>query len=410
MLKKTKLERQLWIDIMLTLLALELMSYFYYGVRALVLGGMCIGISFVTELISLRLMKRHFTADDLTCTSDALLIALMLPASFEYLPAAVACVFAVSVAKNIFGGRHNMLFSPAAAAYTFLITSWGREMLLYPAPHDKIGILGTADELVTSASHYYNLSGKMNCTDFELIMGNISGPQGAVNVLLVAVAAAVLLLRGSISSGAFTGVISGTCLLAYVTPSAYSVSESVRYSLVNNMVLFAAVYIVSDKRIAPRKNIYAFFYGLFIGVVSYIIVLTTARENAIIMVSVLFTPAALFLRNVEDAIDKQLLQEPQPETVPEAAAEVIDEKADTEAESGSDPVSEAVSAAEELLKELTSEDTSDIVSSGSETDSDNKVVMSEEISILSGSDFDYAADETSLYTGGHPEDKEGEYE
>jgi hypothetical protein len=69
------------------------------------------------------------------------------------------------------------------------------------------------------------------------------------------------------------------------------------------MVLFAAVYIVSDVRIAPKRNYYAFFYGLFIGVISYVLVLTEAKENAIVIVSVLFTPIALGFKNLEKKIE-----------------------------------------------------------------------------------------------------------
>ena len=84
--------------------------------------------------------------------------------------------------------------------------------------------------------------------------------------------------------------------------------DSIKFPLVTNMVLFAAVYIVSDKRIAPRRHYYAFFYGLFIAMTSYIIVLTTAKENAIVIVALLFTPIALAFKNLEKRIDDLEIQ------------------------------------------------------------------------------------------------------
>ena len=112
---KTKSDRFIWIDIMVTLLTLELMDYFYYGVRAAVLGSVCAAASVAAEMICLRLMHRKFTADDLTCVSDALILSLMLPAVLDLKIAALACVFAAVSVTNIFGGRLNMIFSPAAA-------------------------------------------------------------------------------------------------------------------------------------------------------------------------------------------------------------------------------------------------------------------------------------------------------
>lgn len=303
MLKKARKDRHIWLDIMLTLLALELMSYFYYGIRSVVLAAVCIVSASAAEIISIRLMNRRFSADDLTCTSDALIIALMFPAVMDYKIAAIASVFAIVVAKNIFGGRINMIFSPAAAAYVFVLTSWGRKLLQYTEPHVKTGIFEKPEVLVNSASHTFDLTGTFKHSDFEILLGNFSGPSGAVSILLLAVAAVVLMFRRSISVGAFLGTIFGTGFFAVVTPAVSSKTDSLKYSLVTNMVLFAAVYIVSDKRIAPKRDYYAFFYGLFIGVFSYVIVLTGAKENAIVIVSVLFTPAALGFKNLEKRIE-----------------------------------------------------------------------------------------------------------
>ena len=288
---------------MLTLLTLELMAYFYYGVRSLVLAAVCVSVSAAAEIVSVRLMKRKFSADDLTCTSDALIIALMFPSVMDYKIAAIATLFAVVAAKNIFGGRINMIFSPAAAAYVFVLTSWGRKLLQYTEPHVKTGVFDEPEVLVNSASHTFNLSGTFRYSDLEILLGNFSGPAGAVSILLLAVAAVILMFRRSISAGAFLGTLFGTGFFAVVTPAVSSKADSLKYSLVTNMVLFAAIYIVSDVRIAPKRDYYAFFYGLFIGVFSYVLVLTGAKENAIVIVSVLFTPVALGFKNLEKRID-----------------------------------------------------------------------------------------------------------
>ena len=324
MLKKAKKERHIWLDTMITLLALELMAYFYYGLRAAALGVMCLLVSFAAEFVSLRLMGRKFIADDLTCTSDALILSLMLPASIDYTIAALACVFAVVAAKNVFGGRHNMIFSPAAAAYVFILTSWSRKLLMFPEPHTQLGIFEKPDELVKSASSSFNLTGKMDYTDIEILIGNFSGPAGTVSILLLVISAVMLIFRGDISSGAFLGSISGTGLFALISPVGYSREDSFCYSLVTNMVLFASVYIIADKRIAPKRDYFAFFYGFFIAVFAYIIVLTTGKENAIVMVSVLFTPVSLGFKNLEKKIQLAADEELRAEAAKKAEEALIE--------------------------------------------------------------------------------------
>lgn len=296
-------ERYIWLDTLLTLLTLEIMAYFYYGLHSAALAVVCLVSSLAAEFVCLRLMNRPFTADDLTVTTDALIISMMLPAVFDYAPAAIGCVFAVAAAKNLFGGRTNMLFSPAAAAYVFLYTSWKGQVLLFQQPHDTVGIFGATDSLVNSASHVFNTTGKFNYSGFELIMGNFPGPSGSVCILLLLIAAVILLFRRDISVGTFIGTMIGYAVMSAISPCAETFGSSLKLSVCTNMVLFAAVYIVSDRRIAPQKNFYAVFYGFFVAVVAYVITATSAKENAIVIVSVLFTPIALGLRNLENKID-----------------------------------------------------------------------------------------------------------
>ena len=304
MLNKAKQERLIWLDIIITLITSQIMAYFYYGLRSAVVAGTAIVTAAAAELVCLRLMEKKFTADDLTCTSDAMILALMLPAVIDYKILTIACVFAIVVAKNIFGGRKNMIFSPAAAGYVFMLTSWKSQVLQFTEPHVHTGVFEKATNLVSSASHTFNISGKLDYSNFELLMGNFTGPAGSAYVLLLGVSALILLFRRDISAGAFIGSIGGTVLMSVLSPTADTLRTSVKYALITNMVLYASVYIVADKRIAPRKDYYAFFYGLFIAIVSYIVVLTMAKENAIIIVSLLFTPVALAFKNLEKRIEK----------------------------------------------------------------------------------------------------------
>ena len=291
-----------WLDIMITLLTLEVMSYFFYGIRIVIMSGMCIAAFAAAEFISLRLMHRKFTADDLSCTSDALIIALMMPACIDMKLPVLACIFAAVAAKNVFGGRRNMIFSPAAAAYLFLFTSWRNDLLSYPQPHVKPELFGKTADLVNSASYTYNTSGTMSATDYEILFGNFSGPVGAVSILLLAVSAVILILRKDISAGAFVGTITGTSVVAYLCPIAATGAASVKFALVTNMVLFAGIYIISDVRTAPTGSYHAFFYGFFVSAAACIVAITTGRENMIVIMSVLFTPLALAFRNFEKRI------------------------------------------------------------------------------------------------------------
>ncbi|MDE6780199.1 MAG: RnfABCDGE type electron transport complex subunit D [Ruminococcus sp.] len=296
MLKRSRPEKSVLSDILLTLVTLETMAYFYYGTRALALAGVCAGCSLAAEIISLRLMGRSFRIQDAGCIADGLIISLMIPAVTDFRIAGTAAIFAVII-KNVLGGRFNMIFSRAAVAYVFMLTSWENEIMRFTEPHVRTAVAEVPEKLIDSASHIYNLTGKFDYTDLEILWGNFAGASGMTSILLLAVSAVILILRRDISAGAFIGTVAGTVIFAVIT------STSVTYSIVTNAVLFTAIYIIADRRVAPVNDFYAFFYGIFIAMFSFIIVLTTAKENAIIIISVLFTPVALGFRNLEHTID-----------------------------------------------------------------------------------------------------------
>jgi Na+-translocating ferredoxin:NAD+ oxidoreductase RnfD subunit len=120
---------------------------------------------------------------------------------------------------------------------------------------------------------------------------------------MLLIAAVILLFRRDISAGAFMGTMIGYAVMSAISPCAETFAASLKLSVCTNMVLFSAIYIISDRRIAPQKNYYAVFYGFFIAVVAYVITVTSAKENAIVIVSVLFTPVALGLKNLEKKIE-----------------------------------------------------------------------------------------------------------
>ncbi len=302
-MKAVRRERFVSLDIMITLSALETMAFFYYGSHALAVGLMCMTASLAVEIVSLRLVNRKFTADNLSCVADGLVTALMFSAVMDYRLAVVGTIFG-AVIKNVFGGRENMIFSASAVSYVFLLTSWKNRLLQFPQPHTLTGVLDDIkiSDLTVSASHEFNSTGKFDFSDFEILLGNFSGPCGAVSILLLIISAVILILRRDISAGAFTGFIGGTVLMACVYPVCGSVSDSVKYTLCTNMVLFSAVYIISDRRISPENNISALIYGFFISVFSYTLTSVNAQENAVVTVSLLLTPLALFLKNVEGVI------------------------------------------------------------------------------------------------------------
>lgn len=298
-----------WVDIIITLASLEVMAYFYYGVRTLIMAGLCMSVSFVCDWVAVWFMKKKYVPDDLMSLADGLAISLMMPASIDFRIPMISCAFAVLVGKNLFGGRKNIIFSPCAVGYLFALTSWGNKILMYPSPESRLQINAENAVLSHSLSYYFNNAGNISISDFDLLIGNFRGAMGTVSILLLIISAVVLVFRKAISAGAFTGIISGIIFMSCIVPLSESRFETLKYIISTNMLLFASIYIVSDKRVAPLNNYYAFFYGLFTAFTAYIIILTTAKENMLPAVSVIMTPVALIIKSIQLKADKYASEE-----------------------------------------------------------------------------------------------------
>lgn len=344
---KIKQERFIRMDIFITLLALEIMAYFYYGFRAVMIAGLCIIVSFVCEYFSIIAMKKKFTADDIGCITDGFIIALMMPPSVDYKIPVIACIFMNIAGKNIFGGRKNIIFSPAAVGYLFALTSWGKQILEYPNPFAKTELFDGSQKLVHSASYVFNTTGKLSVTDYDIIMGNFAGPMGTVSILLLLITSFVLLFRRDISVGAFVGFIVGTLFMGLIAPVGENTFENLKYLIATNMTIYAAVFIVSDTRTAPRKLHFAFFYGIFIALTSYILLLTTGIENPAVIIAVLFAPVSLGFKNLENKIDKLIAEE-------NAEAEAV-EAIVTETRKLSNEISEEYEKSQEQISDIANE-------------------------------------------------------
>ena len=89
-----------------------------FGPRALFLVVFCAVISMFTEMVCQKLMQKETTYTDGSAMLTGVLLALNLPATLPLWEAAIGCVFAIAVVKQLFGGlrqpRHYRTSVPAA--------------------------------------------------------------------------------------------------------------------------------------------------------------------------------------------------------------------------------------------------------------------------------------------------------
>ena len=191
---------RLMLDVIIALLPALCCSVYFFGTRALFLTGTCIAACLVTEGLCRLAMKRENTIGDLSAVLTGLLLALNLPPDLPIWMAAVGGVFAIGVAKQVFGGLGYNPFNPALSARAFMLisftgamTTWSSSAWTLSAGNVEASTTATPLALIKKGAEGFDWSQAALIKD--LFIGNVNGCIGEVSALALLIGAGYLLVR-----------------------------------------------------------------------------------------------------------------------------------------------------------------------------------------------------------------------
>ncbi|MEA5012672.1 MAG: RnfABCDGE type electron transport complex subunit D [Angelakisella sp.] len=242
-------------DALITLLALYFIAWYYYGIRAVVLGCVSVATCWVADALCTLLRKAPVNRYDYSPAVTGLIIPLLLPASVEYKVVVAAGLFAICIVKQAFGGLGSNIFNPAAGGLAFVIACWGTKLFSYPSPFSVLPVTGVITEKLTNGAAYtLSLGGVPPYDTTSIVLGLLPGPMGTTNILVVGACLLYLMFRGTVR---FTQsmVFLGTAALwaAFLPRIPGSPLMSVFYELCATPLLFAAAFLFSDPVTTPRR-------------------------------------------------------------------------------------------------------------------------------------------------------------
>jgi len=119
----SSVDRIMW-DVVMALSPALLAAIFFFGLDALRLVGVCVATCLLTEWGCRKLMKRPNTLSDWSAVVTGILLAFNLPPGLPTWMAVAGSVFAIAIAKQVFGGLGYNPFNPALAARAFMLISF----------------------------------------------------------------------------------------------------------------------------------------------------------------------------------------------------------------------------------------------------------------------------------------------
>jgi electron transport complex protein RnfD len=263
-------------------------SIYFFGMRALLLAGVCVCFSIVTEMAIVQfLLKRKSTVNDLSAVVSGLLLALTLPPQLPLWMAAIGAIFAMSVAKWAFGGLGNNFINPALAGWAFLMAAYPTAMNLTCAPGTGTihGMATMIDGLTaaTPLAMYKQalMLGKLNALDLEaslanLFIGNVGGSIGETSAIALLAGAMFLGYKHIIGFRIpFTFVFTVFILFWFNNGSGELFSSEALivpvFQVLSGGLLLGALFMATDMVTSPVTRWGKTIFGVGCGVLTFII-------------------------------------------------------------------------------------------------------------------------------------------
>ncbi len=257
-------------DVIIALMPLYAMAFYFYGLRALVLGAVSVITCLAADTMGDAISNRGLNIRDYSPIVTGLIIPMLLPVSINYKIVITAAIFASLVAKQPFGGVGQNVFNPAASGVAFAIICWPKEVFSYPLPLERIPVFGAMTvKLAGSTAHTIKLGG-IPTTDFmDMLLGNFRGPMGATNILVLITCLLFLTVRRAASTKMTAAYLLGAASVAFFLPRAGMGNfESIAYELMSGCLFFGGVFLLNDPVTSPKRKSSKLVYGLITGIVS----------------------------------------------------------------------------------------------------------------------------------------------
>ena len=292
-----KTELSYFVDALFCLLALVVMSVFYYGYRVLIVTSISVVVCYATDFLCSYLRNKKYVFNDYTSITGGFILALLMPASIPYGVIIIAAVVVTVIGKQAFGGNDNLIFNPVAVGYSLVTLCWNKVMLMFPSPA-PLGQLSLASQISETQSH--SLTYLINTGNIpflyrlDILLGRFKGPMGTSFIVILFVCLFCLVLRKSASIFTVVSSLMTLVIGAGLFPLAYNMSlkANIILELISCSTIFVLIFLLCDHRIIPKTRTGQSLYGILFAVLTLFLRRYTGLEIAAVF-AVLFSNALI---------------------------------------------------------------------------------------------------------------------
>jgi Na+-translocating ferredoxin:NAD+ oxidoreductase subunit D len=256
-------------------------ALFFFGWNALRLVVVCVSTCVIAEAAARRIMRRDAGIHDLSAVVTGILLAFNLPPNLPSWMAMAGAVFAIVIAKQLFGGLGYNPFNPALAGRVFLLisfpiqmTTWSQWQIPWPAEGvaavtgaTPLGLLKTS--LATAGTMPYHFDA---ATAWQFFIGLRNGCIGEVSSLALLSGGLYLLWRRYIYwqvPAAFIGTVVICSGALWLADPARNMNPL--FHVLSGGVVLGAFFMATDMVTSPVTKPGLLIFGAGCGVLTVLI-------------------------------------------------------------------------------------------------------------------------------------------
>lgn len=249
----------------------------FFGPRALFLVVFCAVVSMFTEFVCRKLMNKESTIADGSAMLTGVLLALNLPATLPLWQAAIGCIFAIAVVKQLFGGLGCNFANPAITGRIFLLLSVGSDMTSWVKPFYYLDTPAWGLFETTGSQALDGLTGATPLASgdaglMELFIGNVGGCIGETSALAILIGGIFLIAAKLIHPSTPAAYLGTLAALTFVQVLATGGEMTeVLYALLSGGVMLGAFFMATDYVTTPITVKGKIIFGIGCGILTFVI-------------------------------------------------------------------------------------------------------------------------------------------
>lgn len=248
-------------DVIIALLPAAIAGSVIFGLRSLLVIGVCIASCVLLEAIFNKITKKEQTIGDLSAVLTGLLLALNLPANIPVWQCVFGSMFAIIVVKCLFGGIGCNVVNPAITARVFMLVAFSSMTVqAYPKVVD---VASSATPLAIMAE------GGNAPKLFDLFLGLNGGAIGETCAAALLVGFVYLLVRRVITWHIPVSFI-GSVFVLSLFMEGFDFVRALAMVLSGGL-LIGAIFMATDYVTSPSTAKGKLIFGVGAGVLTFLI-------------------------------------------------------------------------------------------------------------------------------------------